>query len=141
MKDVSSKWGQKVAERGFTQIPNYLLNVNMFVIEEMQLSPTEMIVLFHLVACWWKKDEMPFLAMRTLADRTGISERQVQRAIKSLEDKGYFKKERKKIKGIIASNSYDLSPLVEILGTIDSHFINKHPRKIRIMNEGKNPAA
>lgn len=134
MRDILSKWGKGVSERGFAQIPNYLLQVNMFVTDEMKLTPVEMIVLLHLVASWWNKDEMPFLAMRTLADRTGISERQVQRCIKSLEEKGYFKKERKKIKGIIASNSYDLMPLVNILNTIDEHFINKHPRKINDPN-------
>ncbi len=131
MQDIKSKWGNGVAERGFTQVPNYLLQINMFVAEEIRLSPAEMIVLLHLVGSWWKKNEMPFLAMRTLSDRTGVSERQVQRAIKSLEEKGYIKKERKKIKGIIASNSYDLTPLVEILKIVDEHFINKHPRTIK----------
>lgn len=131
MQDVSSKWGRGVAERGFAQIPNYLLNLNIYVSDEKKLSPVEMLVLLHLVASWWKKDEMPFLAMRTLADRLGISERQVQRAIKSMEEKGFFEKKRNTIKGVIASNSYDLTPLVGMLKIIDEHFINKHPRNIR----------
>lgn len=131
MQDMFSKWGREVAERGFTQIPNYLIQLNMFVHEDHKLSPAEMVVLLQLVASWWKKDEMPFPSMNTIADRTGISERQVQRAIKSLEQKGYLTKTRKKIKSVIASNVYDLSPLVKVLDEIAKHYINKHPRQIK----------
>jgi predicted transcriptional regulator len=130
MQDIAAKWVLEVAERGFAQIPNYLIQLNLFVHDDHKLSPTEMVVLLQLVATWWKKDEMPFPSMNTLADRAGISERQVQRSIKSLEQKGYLKKAKKKIKGVIASNVYDLLPLVQILQTVAGHFINKHPRKI-----------
>jgi predicted transcriptional regulator len=131
MQDMLSKWGREVAERGFTQVPNYLLQINMFVHDDHKLSPTEMVVLLHLVATWWKKSEMPFPSMNTIADRAGISERQVQRSIKALEQKGYLKKTKKKIKGVIASNVYDLSPLVKVLDEVAKHFINKHPRQIK----------
>ena len=30
MSEVASKWGTPVAERGFAQIPNYLLLLNRF---------------------------------------------------------------------------------------------------------------
>jgi predicted transcriptional regulator len=130
MQDIATKWGLEVAERGFAQIPNYLIQLNVFVHDDHKLSPAEMVVLLQLVATWWKKDEMPFPSMNTLAERAGISERQVQRSIKSLEQKGYLKKAKKKIKGVIASNVYDLSPLVQILRTVAEHFVNKHPRKI-----------
>jgi predicted transcriptional regulator len=96
-----------------------------------------MVVLLQLVASWWKVNEMPFPSMSTLAERAGISERQVQRAIKSLEQKGYVTKAKKKIKGVIASNVYDLSPLVKILQTVAEHFINKHPRNIHAPKDMK----
>jgi predicted transcriptional regulator len=131
MQDISSKWGEKVASRGFTQIPNYLLNINMFVDDEEKLSPTEMIVLMHLIGSWWKKNEMPFPAMSTLADRIGISQRQVQRSINSLESKGLLKREKKKVKGIIASNIYNLRPLVSTLELIADTFKNQYPRNIK----------
>ena len=132
MHDISSKWGEKVAERGFTQIPNYLLQINMFVHDDHKLSPAEMVVLLQIVASWWKKDEMPFPSMATIANRSGISERQVQRAIKSLQQKGYVQISKKKIKGMIASNVYDLSPLLETLETVAKHFVNKKPRNIKV---------
>ena len=135
MQDMVSKWGAKVAARGFTQIPNYLVQLNVFVHEDHKLPPAEMVVLLQLVATWWKKDEMPFPSMSTIADRAGISERQVQRAIKSLVEKGYVVKAKHKIKGIIASNVYDLTPLVQNLQTVADHYINKHPREIKIRVE------
>jgi predicted transcriptional regulator len=131
MSDIVEKWGLQVAERGFTQIPNYLLIINSFVHEDHKLSPAEMIVLLHLISSWWKKDEMPYPSMNTLADRIGISQRQVQRSIKTLEEKSYLKKGKKKIKGVIATNIYDLTPTVQILNTVAEHFINKHPREIK----------
>lgn len=131
MHDMLSKWGEEVAGRGFTQIPNYLLYINMFVHEDHQLSPTEMLILIHLIATWWNKDEMPFPSMKTLAERSGISERQVQRAIKALEEKGYLKKMKKKLKTVIASNVYDLTPTVKILEEVAEHFVNEHPRNIK----------
>jgi predicted transcriptional regulator len=130
MQNIATKWGLPVAERGFAQIPNYLMQLNLYVHDDIKLSPTEMIVLLQLVATWWRKDEMPFPSMNTLAERAGISERQVQRSINTLERKGYLKRTKRKIKGVIASNVYDLSPLVQVLQTIAEHFINKHPRQI-----------
>lgn len=131
MQDVASKWGLDVAKRGFAQIPNYLIQLNLYVHDDHKLAPAEMIVLLQLVATWWKKDEMPFPSMSTIADRSWISERQVQRAIKSLEQKGYVTKTKRKIKNVIASNVYDLTPTVGILQTIAGHFINEHPRNIK----------
>ncbi len=130
MQDIEAKWGRDVAERGFAQIPNYLLLINMFVADEHRVTPIETLILIHLVASWWKKDEMPFPSMSTLADRIGISERQVQRAIKALEEKTYIKKTRKKMRGIVASNVYDLQPLVKVLNDVAAIYINKHPRKL-----------
>lgn len=131
MSDMLTKWGPKVAKRGFAQIPNYLLELNRFVDDEHKLNATESLTLIHLVASWWKKDEMPFPSMRTLSERSGVSERQVQRALKSLEGKGYFKKERKRIKTVISSNVYDLMPTVKILNEIAEHYGNIHPRQIK----------
>lgn len=132
MKDVAAKWGSPVAERGFAQIPNALIRINQVVDDEHQVSPLEMVLLLQLVATWWKTDEMPFPSISTLADRAGVSERQVQRSIKTLEQKGYVRRTKKSLKGIIASNVYDLMPLVKILNDIAETLVNRHPRKIKV---------
>ncbi len=128
--DVAAKWGKPVAERGFAQVPNYLLLLNQFVDEDERLSPVELLVLIQLVGTWWRRGELPFPSMRTLALRCGVSERQIQRAIKRLIDRGLLKKVKRRTKGIISSNAYDLEPLVELLNEIPRHFENIYPRGV-----------
>lgn len=128
MSDVSDKWGRAVAARGFAQVPNYLMLLNRFLEEDSRLSPTELLVLIQLVGTWWKKSEKPFPSMRTLAVRCGVSERQMQRAINSLVHKGLIIREKRKIRGIIASNSYDMQPLVEVMKEISKLYPNDYPR-------------
>ena len=115
MSDVAEKWGVEVAKRGFSQIPNYLLNLNQYVDEEVKLSPLELLILIQLVGSWWKKEELPFPSMKLLAVRCGTSERQVLRAINRLVELKLIDRNKRRAKGIIASNTYDLSPLVELL--------------------------
>ena len=126
------KWGRPVVERGFTQVPNILLQVNMFVHDDHKLSAAELVILLQLVAAWWEKDDLPYPSMRTLSERSGISERQVQRAVKALGEKGYLVKVKKKLKRVIASNAYDLKPTVEILTEIANHYTNQTPREIDV---------
>lgn len=131
MSDVAAKWGDEVAGRGFAQVPNYLLLMNQFLAEDHRLSPTELVLLIQLVGAWWKKDEMPFPALKTLGVRAGVSDRQAQRAISKLEEEGYLKREKRKRGRLIASNSYNLEPLVQILQEIAKAFPNEAPRKIK----------
>ena len=102
---ITAKWGEDVAGRGFTQVPNYLLLINQFLDEEKTLSPLEILLLIQLVGTWWRKNEAPFPSMRTLAARCGTSERQVQRAIGKLEKALLLKRIKRRQKGIIASNA------------------------------------
>ena len=114
--------GRPVAERGFAQLPNYLLFINQFLDKDHRLSPVEVLVLFQLVGTWWKKGDLPFPSMGTLAVRCGVSDRQIQRAVNELEKVGLIKRVNRRIKGIISSNAYDLSPLVSILEEIAKAF-------------------
>lgn len=127
--EVASKWGEAVAKRGFAQIPNYLINLNQFAAKEDRLSPLELLILIELAAAWWKREEKPFPSMQTLSVRCGTSERQVLRAISHLEDLGFLKRVKRRIKGIISSNAYDLEPLVSMLEAVAKGFPPDHPRK------------
>ncbi len=129
--DVIDKWGAEVAGRGFTQVPNYLLIINQFLSEEKRLAPAELNILLQLVGAWWKKGELPFPSLKTLAVRSGVSDRQAQRAVSRLEATGFLKRtKRKGAGGLIASNAYDLSPLVAFLGVIAKAFPNEYVRKV-----------
>lgn len=131
MSGIVEKWGDTVARRGFAQIPNYLLLINQFLDEDSRFTPTELLLLIELVGTWWKKDEMPFPAIRTLATRCGVSERQIQRAMRNLENRALIEREKRRSKrGIIASNSYNLEPLRVFLEEIASMFPNEFPRKL-----------
>lgn len=132
MSDVATKWGKAVAERGFAQVPNHLLLINQFLDKEVRLGPAELLVLIQLSGAWWKKDENPFPAMRTLAIRCGVSERQIHRAIAQLEKLGLVKKINRRAKGIIASNAYDLEPLAEILREIAKQYPTDFARKVQL---------
>lgn len=129
MSDMVDKWGRDVAGRGFAQIPNYLLLLNTFVDKEDRLSPLELLLLIELIGSWWKKDELPFPSIRTLAIRCGASERQVARAMKRLEEVPLIRRQKRRTKGLISSNSYDLAPLVEMLEEVSRQYPNEFPRK------------
>lgn len=130
MSELVNKWGQAVAERGFAQIPNYLLMINQFLADEDKLPPSEMMVLLTLVATWWKKDTSPYPSVKSIADRSNISERQALRALGSLEKKGFIKREKQtRTRGIISRNSYSLVPLTQKLAVVAEAFPNIYPRK------------
>lgn len=130
MSDVAVKWGADVAERGFTQIPNYLLLLDQFLDKEHRLSPVELLVLFQLAGAWWKPKEMPFPAMTTLAVRCGVSERQIQRAVTRLEKIGLIRRVKRRNGSIIASNAYDLAPLARFLNEVAQSFPTEFPRRV-----------
>lgn len=128
MAEISDKWGERIAERGFAQIPNYLLQLNQFLGEE-HLSPIELLVLLQLAGVWWKKDELPFPAVATLAARCGVSMRQVQRALNRLEELKLLERVKRRTRGIITSNAYNLEPLVSFLDELAKAFPNLYPRR------------
>lgn len=127
--DVASKWGPQVAQRGFAQVPNYLLLINTFLAEDKRLSPVELLVLIELSGSWWHKDDLPYPSVSTLAERCGTSARQVQRALKRLEDDNLVKRITRRTRGVIASNAYDLAPLAETLTAIADAYPNAFPRR------------
>ena len=128
--EVATKWGEVVARRGFAQLPNYLINLNQFIDKEERLSPLELLILIELAAAWWRRDEMPFPSMRTLSVRCGTSERQVLRAISHLEELKFLKRVKRRTKGIISSNAYDLEPLVSMLEAVAKAYPTEHPRNL-----------
>jgi AraC-like DNA-binding protein len=129
--DMLEKWGDDVAGRGFAQVPNYLLFLNQFLDEEQKLPPLDLLILVELVGAWWKKADAPFPSMRTLAQRCGTSERQVQRAMARLEAKSLVKRLKRRDNGLIASNSYDLTPLADVLRQVAKSYPNAFPRSVR----------
>jgi DNA-binding transcriptional regulator YhcF (GntR family) len=130
MSDIAEKWGVRIAERGFAQVPNYLLLLNQFLVKESRLSPVELLVLIQLVGSWWRKDSMPFPSMATLAARCGVSSRQIQRAINRLEKEKLVRRVNRRTQGVVSSNAYDMEPLVMLLNIVADAFPNEFPRSV-----------
>lgn len=84
---ISVKWEGAVSS-GFTAIPNALIKSQV----KLGITSSELNVLLNLLVHWWFKDGLPFPSANTIANRTGMDPRTVQRHLKSLRDKGYIEK-------------------------------------------------
>ncbi|MBU2998849.1 helix-turn-helix domain-containing protein [Roseovarius nubinhibens] len=135
MYEMAEKWGLGVAERGFAQVPNYLLLLNSFRSEDEQMSPLELLVLIQLVGTWWKREEMPFPSIKTLSLRCGTSERQVLRAMSKLENANLLRRVKRRHQGLIRPNAYDLRPLAEALDKVAEQYPNAFTRKVGLAAE------
>jgi predicted transcriptional regulator len=114
-RGLEKRWSKEVLEPGFTFVPSVILRAQA----RLHIDATELAVLLHLIDHWWEDDTMPFPSKKRLAERLGVSDKTVQRAMKRLEDEGLIKREpRTHASGGQASNRYDLSPLVEKLKPI-----------------------
>ena len=114
-RSLEKRWSKEVLEPGFTFVPSVILRAQA----RLHIDATELAVLLHLIDHWWEDDAMPFPSKKRLAERLGVSEKTVQRAVKRLEDEGLIKRHpRSHASGGQASNRYDLSPLVEKLKPI-----------------------
>ena len=115
-KLLDQKWGKGTMGVGYTVLPVALLRGQA----RLKIGINELAVLVHLIDHWWKPEGMPYPKKQTIAERLGVSQKTVQRAIVNLEREGLLlRKERysNATKGR-TSNEYDLSPLVERLKPI-----------------------
>ena len=118
-KASQRKWGAAVIKLGFCVIPSLLVRAQ----RRLALSPTQLAVLIQLSDYWWDASRKPFPSKKTLADRLGLSPRQVQRHIADLEEMGYVRRiQRTAAHGGKLSNEYDLSGLVERLKELEPDF-------------------
>ena len=109
---AADKWGAKVIALGFCMLPSLLLRAQ----RRLKLSPTQLAVLIQLADFWWDAGRKPFPKKADLAERLGLSDRQVQRYIAELEEEGFLKRiERRATHRGKISNEYDLQGLVDKL--------------------------
>lgn len=86
---VKEKWQGAVTQgSGFVAVPMALLRLQ----SKYGLTPTELLVLINLLAHWWQPDRPVFPRSTTIAKRMGVDTRTVQRATKSLEEKGLLER-------------------------------------------------
>lgn len=118
-KASDRKWSKPVMARGFCIVPSLLLRAQ----QRVGLNATQLCFILHLLEYWWDGSRNPYPSRETLAQRMGLSARQISRCIKELNDAGLVKRvpRHKPGKGQ-TSNEYDLSGLVQKLKSLEPEF-------------------
>lgn len=118
-RSSEQKWGRDVMKLGFCIVPSLLLRAQ----RRLGLNPTQLAVLLQLCDHWWDAERKPYPSKKLLAERLGLSPRQVQRHVADLECNGLVTRvERRGPHGGKLSNIYDLSGLVGRLKSLEPDF-------------------
>lgn len=114
-KRLVGKWGNETINLGYVVVPSVILRAQA----RLHIDAAGLAVLIHLLDHWWQPDSMPWPSKKALAERLGVSEKTIQRAMVRLEREGHIKREeRYRSNRGRTSNRYDLSPLVAKLKPI-----------------------
>jgi hypothetical protein len=117
-RESEEKWGKEVMDVGYCIVPSLLFRAQ----KRLGLSGMQLVTVLQLSEFWWKSKRLPFPKKETVATRMGISEKQLQRLTKQLEDAGYIKRlVRKNYRGQ-TSNAIDFSGLVKKLRELAPEF-------------------
>lgn len=137
-KESEKKWGKAVMTLGYCIFPSILLQAQ----GRLGLTAQEMIVLLQLAEHWWKADSQVFPSKETIAERVGLSGKQVQRHIKALELRGLLQRTARYKPGRgQLSNQYDLSGLVAKLKTLEPEITRARKLKTAATKPGGLTAA
>jgi predicted transcriptional regulator len=117
-RNAEAKWGREVMERGFVTVPAILLRGQ----RRLGLSTTQLVILLQLIDWWTDADRQPWSSKETLAQRIGMSERQLQRQIAELEKGGLVQREEKITNRGKRPNTYNLTGLVQKLQELAPEF-------------------
>ncbi len=82
---IVARWGDELLDDGFTVLPNLIMKHYA----KLGVSPSEMMLVAHIVQYQWT-EKNPYPSLQGIAERMGLSRRQVNNYIKSLKDKGYL---------------------------------------------------
>ena len=107
-RNVAERWSTALADKGWTSISNQFLECYS------RLSPSithgEAMFIVHLMQYKWDQSA-PFPSLVTIAKRMGISTTSARSLARSLEKKGYLRREGQKGR----TNRYHLKRLFEAL--------------------------
>jgi len=131
-QESEKKWGIAAMALGFCILPALLLRAQ----KRLGLSPTQLALVIQLSDFWWNDGRNPWPSKETLGQRLGLSDRQVQRVVKSLEDRGYVTRKVRMTKHGRTSNAYDLSGLVAKLAELAPEFAAARAAKRKVERRG-----
>jgi len=92
-QDLEDKWTRKTLQHNYTVLPTLLFTYasDLHKDPNQSISPAQQAVLFHLLSYWWFAKNPPVVSKARLAASLGVSARQVQRHLRSLEEAGLIK--------------------------------------------------
>lgn len=130
------KWGKQVCALGFSVIPSLIFKAQA----RLGLSATQLAVLLQIADHWWSAGDLPFPSKSLIAERLGLSPRQIQRHLTDLEKGGFIKRIERKVKhkGQL-SNLYDLTGLVSKLKKLEPEFTKVAQQNKQITQKGGIP--
>jgi len=82
---IVARWGDELLDGGFTVIPNLVMTHYA----KLGITPAEMMLVAHIVQYQWT-EQNPYPGLPGVAERMGLSRRQVNNYVKSLKDKGFL---------------------------------------------------
>lgn len=87
------------------------------------VNSTQMIVLLQLLEFWWIEERSAYPSTATIAERIGMSSKQVQRTVNELAKKNLITRINRHLpKGGKTSNEYKFDGLLKKLNTIEVDF-------------------
>jgi len=118
-KSSEKKFGKPVLALGFCIIPSLMMRAQA----RLGLNPAQFNIIMQLADIWWDPERKPFPKKELLAERMGMSGRQIQRHVAELEKAGLVKRVGRTRPGRgKTSNEYDLSGLVKKLKDLEPEF-------------------
>jgi DNA-binding HxlR family transcriptional regulator len=118
-KASEKKYGKPVMDLGFCIVPSLLMQAQA----RLGINPVQFNIIMHLADIWWDAAHQPWPKKQLLAERMGMSERQIQRQIAELEHAGLVQRVARTRPGRgKTSNEYDLSGLVKKLQAFEPEF-------------------
>ena len=144
LRAADEKWGSAVLQLGYCMVPSLLLQAQ----NRLKLTPTQLAVLLQLCDFWWEKARKPFPSKETLAVRLGMTARQVQRHLATLEQMKLIMRIARFDARTNAreTNFYDLSGLVEQLKHLEPDFkkaeeeIREKRQQLQLRSYKRSPA-
>lgn len=107
-REVSSRWTESLTNTGWTPVSDFFLDA--YAKLDPAITNAEAMLVIHLLRHKWDEDP-PFPGFSTLARRMGISQTAARAHARSLEKKGYLKRQMR----VGTTNKFDLQPLFTAL--------------------------
>jgi hypothetical protein len=118
-KASEKKFGKPVMDVGFCITPSMLMKAQA----RIGLNPVQFNIVMQLLDQWWAADRRPWPSKSLLAERMGMSPRQIQRQIAELEGAGLIQRIGRTRPGKgKTSNEYDLTGLVNKMKALEPEF-------------------